>query len=446
MVALCYFFLSFGISTSEKVQQKAYFAYDSGGYYSYLPAFLIYHDPTFSFYKEKFWLPEGQFLRNNEGIMLNKYGMGVAIMQSPFFLVAHLIEKIKGKEASGFSLTYYQATFIGAAFYGAVGLFLLGLFLKNYFKNTAVILTLLALGFGTNLFYYTTFEGMMSHVYSFFLFAAILLMSHKVHETGKVKYFIWIAFIGGLITAVRLTNVVVLMIPFLWGISNFKAWKSIWFLILKKPQYLILAGGLFVLPVLPHFLYLHHMSGSWMLDAYAGERFFWTDPLIWKVLFSFRKGWIIWSPILVSGIIGFIFIRKHPGFWSILIFSVVNLYLVSTWWCWWYGGGFGMRALIEMSAIISLGMAAFFEKAMESQIWKYALIGLFPWFIALNFFQTHQYEKGIIHHDAMTQKAYWEIFGMAHPVSEKVIERRNKYLHYTDPKRTMEDAVYRKGL
>ena len=39
--------------------------------------------------------------------------------------------------------------------------------------------------------------------------------------------------------------------------------------------------------------------------------------------------------------------RKNPWFLSALIMLPFIIYLFSSWWCWWFGGGFGMRPMID---------------------------------------------------------------------------------------------------
>lgn len=443
---MAFLFSTFWIAKTEKAHTLALLRWDAAGYYAYLPAFFIHQDASFAFYEPKSGQRASEFIRNNSGWYLNKYGCGVAILQSPFFLAGHWVAKSKLSEAAGFAWPYYYAVMLGAGFYGALGLFFLGLSLRQYFSNTSTILTLLAIGFGTNLFYYSSFEGMMSHVYSFFLFAVLLWLSIQWKKDFALKWMLSIALTGGLILSTRLSNGLVLLVPLLWNVQNLKALTHTFRQIGKHYKWMPVAVLCLILPLLPHFLYLHHITGQWVLEAYSGENFFWGQPLVHKVLFSFRKGWFIWSPVLLLGLAGFFFIKNHPGFWVIASFLILNLYLISSWWCWWYGGSFGMRALIESSVLLAIPLAATIEKIRNSKGLSYAFAAIFPWLIALNLFQTHQYQKGIIHYDAMTEKAYWEVFGYPHPLPDKIMEKRNIYLEYTDAAKAMEDAEYRAGL
>ena len=102
-----------------------------------------------------------------------------------------------------------------------------------------------------------------------------------------------------------------------------------------------------------------------------------------------------------------------------ILYFFINVYLVSAWWCWWYGGGFGMRALIQSYAVLAIPFATFlqfvfapnYRKYYLNSIARYATIIALSTFIVLNIVQTYQYQiKSLIHYDSMTKEAYWYVF------------------------------------
>ena len=97
---------------------------DGVGYYSYLPAYIIYHD--FSLTKLKKVLHEYYPSKEKDiptwtGIRkhrttkkyLNKYTIGESVMILPFFIFGHLLSIIFKYPADGFSLLYQL--FVGLA-------------------------------------------------------------------------------------------------------------------------------------------------------------------------------------------------------------------------------------------------------------------------------------------------------------------------------------------
>lgn len=437
------------IGHSERLNRpgsRGLIAWDAAGYYGYLPATFIYGDFSFAWSDSAAGVPRDQFVRKAGDFELNRYPLGPALMQAPFFLIAHGVALLSDEPASGYSRPYRQGILVGAAVYGALGLILLGLVLLRWFPVYAVLLTLLTLGLGSNLAYYAVYEAMMSHVYSFFLFALILWSGIRWREDGNRSMVLVLALAGGLAAATRITNVLVLLVPVLWGLGRGLTLRQWWESLLVPGWRLLPATLLFILPLVPQMVYLHTLTGQVFYPAYGEEDFFWPDPLVGKVLFSFRKGWLVWSPLMILGLLGWYRIRGHRGFPAMTLFLVLNLYVVSSWWCWWYGGGFGMRALIESSVILSFGLAATMEWLGRNAVRSHILAVCFPLFIGLNFLQMHQYGRGIIHWDSMTREAYFSVFGFVHPAPPSVMDRRNRHLKEPDYGRAMRDRAYRRSL
>ena len=84
------------------------------------------------------------------------------------------------------------------------------------------------------------------------------------------------------------------------------------------------------------------------------------------------------------------------------------MYIVWSWWCWWYGGVFGQRALIESYVLLAIPLTAFTEYILEKKlIYRASYLILIACFISLNLFQSWQFSVGVIHYDSMSRKAYW---------------------------------------
>jgi hypothetical protein len=89
----------------------------------------------------------------------------------------------------------------------------------------------------------------------------------------------------------------------------------------------------------------------------------------------------------------------------------VYLYVVFSWWCWWYVG-FGNRSMIDVYAFLAIPLTAFYDDMLGKQgLKKWSRMALVMVFTALNLFQILQYKRGLIHFDSMTCKAYLSSFG-----------------------------------
>src|SRR5690606_31154807 len=144
------------------------FTYDKSGYHLHLPAAIIYKDITkleFYTYIDDVYKPSGSE-RNycinqlHNGNRINRYNIGVALHELPCFLAAHFINTtFLGYAADGYSKPYQWGTLLSNLFWVALGLFALRKFLLRHFNDTVTALTLLAIAFGTNLYYYVAFHG-----------------------------------------------------------------------------------------------------------------------------------------------------------------------------------------------------------------------------------------------------------------------------------------------
>jgi hypothetical protein len=131
---------------------------DGVGYYIYLPAILLDHDVTMqrtvgrSFAADEYYVP-GLERTYPEHRFLDEFPIGEAVMILPFFGVGHLIAIVAGANRNGFSWPYQVAAASAGLTYALLGLLLLASTLKRWFSRRTVIVTLVAITFGTDLFH-----------------------------------------------------------------------------------------------------------------------------------------------------------------------------------------------------------------------------------------------------------------------------------------------------
>jgi hypothetical protein len=394
--------------------------WDVTSYYGYLPAAFIHHDLKLDFtkgkeddYKNKhqFW-PE---TAPNGGKVI-KTTMGMAILYTPFFLVAHTMATAKGYETDGFSEPYEKYIHLSSLFYLILGLIFLRKVLIRFFNDWVVALVLVFISIGTNMFFYTTTEAAMSHTYNFALFSIFIFLSLKWHENKNWKWSIAVGIIGGMIVLIRPVNILVFIFPVLYGVKSFEDLKNNLMMFFKEWKQLLIIGFCSFLMLLPQLLYWKYITGSFFFNSYVGERFYFGNPHILEGLFSYRKGWLLYTPIMFFAVFGFVLLyKKHRDlFWPVLTFTLINIYVLFCWWAWWYGGGFGLRAMVDSYALLSIPMAAFFhffiQKGRKLFFTLFTIIAFV--LVGFNLFQTAQYRSGAIHWDGMTKESYWQSFGI----------------------------------
>jgi hypothetical protein len=344
---------------------------DGVGYYAYLPATFIDRDLTMNRLNERAFagkIPKwtGIQLQQETHRYLDKYPIGVALMQLPFFLAAHGIALITPARADGFSAPYQIANGVSAVFYFTLAIGILRRLLAGLFEPRVVTLTLVVIAFGTNLYHYATFDATFSHVYSFALFCAFIALTRRLCDGPPQvgRSIAWGAVLG-LIGLVRVPNLHIAAFAATYALlqqRELKWWTARW---------LPVAAGLFACLVVfsPQILYWHYVTGHWFPNSYPGETFNWTSPQVLNVLFSAKKGLFFWAPVLLLAVLGWRHLRRRtPALaWAIAVSIALQVYVTSSWWSWSYGGSFGHRGFTEFSAFTAFALGAWFEKGLSSE-------------------------------------------------------------------------------
>ncbi len=392
--------------------------WDVTSYYSYLPATFIYHDVTLEFIKN---YPEKEFGERHcffyqtapNGSKVIKFTMGNAIMYAPFFFIAHATAHLLNYETNGFSIPYEFWLAISSLFYLIMGLSYLRKLLLLYFNEYASSATLIAVMLGTNLFYYSSSEPAMSHTYTFSLVSVFLYQFIRWYNNPSIKKIILIGLLYGLIVLIRPVNILFIVFPLIFDIYSGRTLINKVYFFQKHWKHLLLFLISAFIVFIPQLIYWKTLTGDWLFYSYLNESFYFLKPHIIDGFFSFRNGWLIYSPIMIFAVIGIFYLKRRSKeiFLPIVLFFVFNCYVMYCWWTWWYGGSFGSRPMIDSYALMSLPMAAIFQTILEKgKLIKIALVTIISGFVFINIFQSRQKDIGLIHHDAMTKDAYFLVF------------------------------------
>jgi hypothetical protein len=392
--------------------------WDVVSYYSYLPATFIYKDITLEFtkdtskhYEQKhlFWYQ----VAPNKGRVI-KMTMGMAILYSPFFLIAHAYASSSDSyKPNGFSVPYEFMLAISDLFYLFVGLFYLRKLLLTFHSESIAAITLIAILFGTNLYYYSSSTLAMTHSYTFALVAIFLYQFIKWYEMPNFKGTIFMGFVCGMIILVRPVNIIILLFPLFYDMNTKLGLVNKIEFVKRSWKLILLFVFMITLVFFPQLLYWKYVTGNWFFYSYMDERFYFNNPHILQGLFSYRKGWLLYTPMILFAILGIILLYKRNKklFTPILVFFFISIYVVYSWWSWSYGGSFGSRPMIDFYALYALPMAACFEWLFKkSKVVAGFSLTVIIFFISLNLIQSYQCRNGIIHWDHMTKESYWNVF------------------------------------
>lgn len=398
-------------------------SWDVFGYYLYLPMTFIYHDlgmknidvvnAIIAKYHSTATLYQAYQVDGN--LWVDKYTMGMAIMYLPGFLVGHLLAWVSGSAMDGFSKPYEYSVLFTGLVYTIIGLAYLRKVLLKFFSEKITFFVIVLIVAGTNYYHNAVFSNAMSHIYIFTLYCMLLYYTIRWHETFKLRYIIGVALTAGFAILSRPSEIVCLAIPVLWGMTGRKGISEKLRLFLKNWKQLLVSVIIIVLIGLPQLLYWKWITGKYLYMSYnnPGEGFEFLHPYIMQLLFSFRKGWYIYTPLMLFATMGFYYIykQKREMFWALFIYFVLNIYVVSSWSCWWYADSFGQRALVQSIAVMAVPFGFFLQRISLLKTYKIVIFSvLFIFFVFLNFFQTWQINHSVMATSRMTQAYYWKIF------------------------------------
>lgn len=351
---------------------------DAAGYYVYAPMWFIYGNQATDF-------PDSIEVKTGNGFQLDlinnkvntKYFCGTALLETPFFLTSHLLAKPFGYKADGFSKIYSFGLFFSGIFYCCMGLFFLSKFLTRHFSPIISVIAPLLFLAGSNLYYYAIDAPGMSHVYSFFLFSAIIYLTPFILTKSNFKYYL--LFFCFLIIAVltRPTNILIGLFPFFYSIKN----KNDFFVrihyLLKNKAFIIISLLLSLFLLIPQLLYWYSKTGNLIIYSYENESFtFWKNPKLLEVWFSTNNGLFTYTPLIIISLSGIILMIKQKewlGSFTGILFLIIS-YIFASWWNWWFGCSFGARSFVEYYALFCIPLAYLVESAFKHKQYRYILI------------------------------------------------------------------------
>jgi hypothetical protein len=406
----------------EKEGTEATISYDVAGYYLYLPAIFIYRDVHHLAFQqqlnEKYRFSDAAY----QGVLLPdstftmKYPIGASVMYAPFFLTAHAYSTATGKIADGFAPPYQRMLSFGCLFYAFAGLWFLRKILLHYFSEIVSGITLILIVAATNYLNYSAIDNALTHNLLFTLFTLIIYLTITFYKSPTNKTAILIGLLCGLTVITRPTDIIICVIPLLWGVYNIETLTARFNFIIKnyfKAFYTILSA---LLVGCIQLLYWKYTTGSWVFYSYEEQSFDWLNPYLKEGLFSYRKGWFIYTPLMILIIPGFIalFLKNKPVFIAVFLFTIINIYVVFSWSIWWYGGSLGQRSMVESYALLSFPIAACIAYIIKSN-WlvkiPMAIFALFTiWYNCILTIQAHS-PQGILDGEHTNKSYFLQTFG-----------------------------------
>jgi hypothetical protein len=415
---------------SNNINEKE-ISWDVLGYYLYLPATFIQEDPLLN---DISWLEKineekeltdtlYMISSNDEGEPMYFFLMGTAILYFPFFIIGHIIALFGGFPVDGFSMPYTLAISYGAILYTLLGLYYFRKILRYFFSENITAIVLMVIVIGTNYVHHMTLKNLETVNFIFTFVAICIWNTIKWHENYKTKHLLYICLSITILCLIKPTEILIAFFPIFYNINSKQELIDKWKKLIVNKKGIIITITACLLLALPQISYWYIKTGQIIYDSYKnpGVGLDLTSPHIFNILFSLRKGWLIYTPILIFSLIGFKYMYQQNKtiFKASLIYFGLSFYLISSWTEWWYGASFSIRPFIGLYPILGISFGYFLLHISDKKNTIKLGIGLvFLALISLNQFQWWQLKNYILDPYRTTPAYYWATF-LQTTVSEK---------------------------
>jgi len=357
----------------QKSGTEATISWDVSGYYFYLPAAFIYkdmkelkwRDHIFEKYKPQPGFSQA-FKHEASGNYVMKYSIGQAVVYSPFFFIAHAWALNSSQYlVDGFSFPYQFMISMGMLLWTIIGLIYMRKSLLLYFSESVTALGILGIVLGSNYLNYVAIDGAMTHNTVFTIYAVLIYLSIRFHKNPTWGKALGIGACVGLASLIRPTEIISCLLPILWGVNLYNKEDLLERIEAFKKQWLKLLAAVLVTAMIGfiQLAYWNYASGDWLVYSYEDQGFSWLRPHLFNGILSYRTGWLVYSPLMVFSLIGFInLFRKNKGiFYPTFIFAMLFIYIAFAWDIWWYGGSLGQRTMVQAYPILLFPFCGFIE-------------------------------------------------------------------------------------
>ena len=346
------------------------------GYYYYLYLRSLQVDGDLDFTNEyKDWGNPFKFDRTATGRARNIFGVGPAIMWSPFFVTTHLLARLGvalGQPLSldGLSRFHQVGTFYGSLLFGWIAVVLCYLLARRLATpgsgrpdRPPPVALVAALGgaLAGPLPYYCLTRASYSHATATFATSLLVLLWAGWRGALDRRRWCWIGAATGLVLLVRPACVPFALLPLLEALSALApAWRRRDGAALLRAARDPLLGALVALLVFaPQLISWQLMYGS-LLTVPQGPGFLWWSKPAWgETLFSPRNGLLTMAPLMLvalAGLVGAALRRgsvARPLLLVFFLFVYVNA-SVHDWWGW----EFSARRFTSCLPIFVVGLVA----------------------------------------------------------------------------------------
>lgn len=112
----------------------------------------------------------------------------------------------------------------------------------------------------------------MAHNYSFALITIFLLITDRWVDQIITKNTILLGLLIGLISLIRPTNIIIVLLLILWKITTVEEFKNRVVILLKNWRHVLLMVTMFIIVWIPQFVYWKTIAGSFFYFSYPADQ------------------------------------------------------------------------------------------------------------------------------------------------------------------------------
>ena len=326
--------------------------------------------------------------RTKIGLFPNKYPIGWALLEVPWYVAADGIARLVNARRDGWQPLYQVFLIAGQIVYALAGLSLAYRIVAGVLPPTLAVCGVVLGWMCSPLAYYQIMDLAMSHNVMFFALMVAYYSAGKLRDDpARLRHWVAVGLGCAFVILSRYQGAVMLLFP---GVVCLQAvWRD-------RRCWRGMACGIAasLVPLGLQALAWKAVYGSYLLYTYEGEGFNWAHPHLYDVLFSPYHGLFNWHPALLVGFLGFAaWAVTTPRRTEALCFAaslLLMIYVNGSWWCWWFGDSFGSRAfegctlyamlgfgwLLNVLAQRGVGFAATATAVLLAGLWNMNLLWL----------------------------------------------------------------------
>jgi hypothetical protein len=336
----------------------------------YLTTLSLVYDQDINL-KNQFHLAGDPFNMDRPGPRHEAYPIGTALLQVPFFLVAHgvvLIANVFGAgiPTHGYTLLDQRLTLFGAVLAGFASCVFAYRLARRHVSTTAALYGAVLVALGTPVLFYATRAPSYGHAWTAAAVALLLDYWDSTRGRNDLRRWCILGLLVGLAALTRLQESVFAVLPAAEGLAELvrRARRRDARAVARLLGYFAAAAALALLVVSPQLAANVYFYGT-PLAVYSGQGYLRPgSPFFWESLYASRNGLFVWTPLAYAGVLG-LFLAPRAG--RALAAGALVAFLLVTWvngsaWAWWSDFSFSNRRYVDATALFALGLAFAVER------------------------------------------------------------------------------------